>query len=73
MEKCYEYLGCPNTECSAYHSDNDIPCWEREVTLCNHTGIKFLKAKNTESKEFICKKIHCIYYEKKKNKYFSLT
>jgi len=66
MEKCYEYLGCPNTECSAYKSDNNIPCWEREDTLCNHTGITLLKTTNTEPKESICKSVRCIYYEKMK-------
>jgi len=72
MEKCYEYFGCKQTKCPAYQSDDDIPCWDIDKTLCNNPAIKLVTTKNNEPKESACLKVGCIYYKKMKE-YVNLT
>lgn len=57
MERCYEYLGCNQTDCVMYGRDDDVKCWEMEGTLCNHPGFELIAKTNKD------KCTYCIYYK----------
>jgi len=62
MEKCYEYLCCPEKDCIMYNRQDDIACWEVEGTLCNHSGIEYIREISVGKKKLACEHSACIYF-----------
>jgi len=60
---CWVYLGCPMRNCIMRQQKDNIPCWEVEGTLCNHSSIQLAKEQVAGTKEDACIHSRCIYYK----------
>jgi len=61
--RCYEYLGCKQTECAMYGKVDGPQCWEVNGTLCYHHVIEELRHElSDEKKKESCKACNCLYY-----------
>ncbi len=58
MDKCYEYLGCKQTECIMQKQQSKKKCWEAERTLAIHLNMEAILSAHNKSK---CD--YCIYYK----------
>ena len=65
MEKCWEYLGCKQTNCIMHGRMDNVKCWEEPDTLCNHPGLDLIQKVSDNKKIKKCK--YCIYYIHAKN------
>lgn len=66
FEKCFEYLGCPKTDCKMHDTQSEIYCWESEAALCNHKAFIIMRnriLKKNLKKKIICHKSGCIYFQ----------
>jgi len=63
MAFCYEYFNCKKYDCPVF-SDNSVPCWERDDTLCNNP-CKEIAAKHGGQKN-ACE--YCLYYKNEKDR-----
>lgn len=60
MERCYEYLGCKQTDCIMHQTSDTKQCWEVEGTLCSSHAVEYLMEQSGR-KEHVC--TNCIYYK----------
>jgi hypothetical protein len=45
-----------------YNRQDDIACWEVEGTLCNHSGIEYIREISVGKKKLACEHSACIYF-----------